>query len=147
MRKKGEGSFFSLTTPVRCAAKRMTGQSLYFPRVMMRTLAQVLTEEYSEHGVRGQRGRRRIDSPGTRAMPSVQNRPDLVIQPVKIAEAFWCPAPRTGRAGRVTSSTPFRQTKLLTPLSCDPGQAEGSNPHQCTAIKIARRSITLSQRL
>jgi NAD(P)-dependent dehydrogenase (short-subunit alcohol dehydrogenase family) len=31
--------------------KRMTGQSLYYPRVMMRTLAQVLTEEYSEHGV------------------------------------------------------------------------------------------------
>ena len=29
----------------------MTGQSLYYPRVMMRTLAQVLTEEYSEYGV------------------------------------------------------------------------------------------------
>jgi hypothetical protein len=29
----------------------MTGQSLYYPRVMMRTLVQVLTEEYSEHGV------------------------------------------------------------------------------------------------
>merc|ERR1719195_2007653 len=29
----------------------MTGQSLYYPRVMMRTLAQVLTEEYSQHGV------------------------------------------------------------------------------------------------
>ena len=26
---------------------------------------------------------------GTRAMPRVQNRPDLVINPVKIAEAFW----------------------------------------------------------
>ena len=31
--------------------KRYTGQPLYYPRVMMRTLAQVLTEEYSEHGV------------------------------------------------------------------------------------------------
>jgi len=30
-----------------------------------------------------------IDSPGTRAMPRVQNRPDLVINPVKIAEAFY----------------------------------------------------------
>ena len=29
----------------------MTGQSLYYPRVMMRALAQVLTEEYSEYGV------------------------------------------------------------------------------------------------
>ena len=47
----------------------MTGQSLYYPRVMMRTLAQVLTEEYSEHGVHVANividGL--IDSPGTRA--------------------------------------------------------------------------------
>jgi NAD(P)-dependent dehydrogenase (short-subunit alcohol dehydrogenase family) len=71
--------------------KRMTGQSLYYPRVMMRTLAQVLTEEYSEHGVHVANvvidGT--IDSPGTRAMPRNQNRPDLIINPVKIAEAFW----------------------------------------------------------
>jgi NAD(P)-dependent dehydrogenase (short-subunit alcohol dehydrogenase family) len=71
--------------------KRMTGQSLYYPRVMMRTLSQVLTEEYSEHGVHVANvvidGT--IDSPGTRAMPRVQNRPDLVINPVKIAEAFY----------------------------------------------------------
>ena len=69
----------------------MTGQSLYYPRVMMRTLAQVLTEEYSEHGVHVANvvidGT--IDSPGTRAMPRIQNRPDLIINPVKIAEAFW----------------------------------------------------------
>src|SRR5262245_43554869 len=44
MRKRGSGSFlisnnqFSLR-----GRKRLTGQSLYYPRVMMRTLAQVLT--------------------------------------------------------------------------------------------------------
>jgi len=69
----------------------MTGQSLYYPRGMMRTLAQVLTEEYSEHGVHVANvvidGT--IDSPGTRAMPRNQNRPDMIINPVKIAEAFW----------------------------------------------------------
>ena len=92
MRKKGEGSFFfSNNSSSLRGKKRMTGQSLYYPRVMMRTLAQVLTEEYSEHGVHVANvvidGT--IDSPGTRAMPRVQNRPDLVIDPVKIAEAFW----------------------------------------------------------
>jgi NAD(P)-dependent dehydrogenase (short-subunit alcohol dehydrogenase family) len=92
MRKKGEGSFFfSNNSSSLRGKKRMTGQSLYYPRVMMRTLAQVLTEEYSEHGVHVANvvidGT--IDSPGTRAMPRVQNRPDLVINPVKIAEAFY----------------------------------------------------------
>jgi NAD(P)-dependent dehydrogenase (short-subunit alcohol dehydrogenase family) len=92
MRKKGEGSFFfSNNSSSLRGRKRMTGQSLYYPRVMMRTLAQVLTEEYSEHGVHVANividGT--IDSPGTRAMPRNQNRPDLVINPVKIAEAFW----------------------------------------------------------
>ena len=56
-----------------------------------RTLAQVLTEEYSEHGVHVANvvidGT--IDSPGTRALPRNQNRPDMVINPVKIAEAFY----------------------------------------------------------
>src|ERR1700719_2162822 len=92
MRKKGQGSFFfSNNSSSLRGKKRMTGQSLYYPRVMMRTLAQVLTEEYSEHGVHvanividGS-----IDSPGTRAMPRVQNRPEMVINPVKIAEAFY----------------------------------------------------------
>ena len=69
----------------------MTGESLYYPRVMMRTLAQVLTEEYSEHGVHVANvvidGL--IDSPGTRALPKAQNRPDIVMNPVKIAEAFY----------------------------------------------------------
>ncbi len=92
MRRKGAGSFFfSNNASSLRGRKRMTGQSLYYPRVMMRTLAQVLTEEYSEHGVHVANvvidGT--IDSPGTRALPRNQNRPDLVINPVKIAEAFY----------------------------------------------------------
>ena len=92
MRKKGMGSFFfSNNSSSLRGKKRMTGQSLYYPRVMMRTLAQVLTEEYSEHGVHvanividGS-----IDSPGSRALPRNQNRTDLIINPVKIAEAYY----------------------------------------------------------
>jgi NAD(P)-dependent dehydrogenase (short-subunit alcohol dehydrogenase family) len=92
MRKKGAGScFFSNNSNSLRGRKRMTGQSLYYPRVMMRALAQVLTEEYSEHGVHVANvvidGT--IDSPGTRALPRNQNRPDLVINPLKIAEAFY----------------------------------------------------------
>ncbi len=92
MRKKGRGSFFfSNNSSSLRGKKRLTGQSLYYPRVMMRTLAQVLTEEYSEHGVHVANividGT--IDSPGTHALPRNQNRPDLVINPVKIAEAFY----------------------------------------------------------
>ena len=92
MRKKGEGSFFfSNNSKSLRGKKRYTGESLYYPRVMMRTLAQVLTEEYSEHGVHVANividGT--IDSPGTRALPKVQNRPELVMNPVKIAEGFW----------------------------------------------------------
>jgi NAD(P)-dependent dehydrogenase (short-subunit alcohol dehydrogenase family) len=92
MRKKGAGSFlFSNNSSSLRGKKRLTGQSLYYPRVMMRTLAQVLTEEYSEHGVHVANvvidGT--IDSPGTRAMPRNQNRPELIINPMKIADAFW----------------------------------------------------------
>jgi NAD(P)-dependent dehydrogenase (short-subunit alcohol dehydrogenase family) len=92
MRKKGAGSFlFSNNSKSLRGTKRNTGESLYYPRVMMRALSQVLTEEYSEHGVHVANvvidGT--IDSPGTRALPRVQNRPDLVINPVKIADAFW----------------------------------------------------------
>jgi NAD(P)-dependent dehydrogenase (short-subunit alcohol dehydrogenase family) len=92
MRKKRSGSFFfSNNSKSLRGKKRMTGESLYYPRVLMRALAQVLTEEYSEHGVHVANvvidGT--IDSPGTRALPRVQNRPELVINPVKIAEAFW----------------------------------------------------------
>ena len=92
MREKGQGSFLiSNNAQSLRGRKRMTGQSLYYPRVMMRTLAQVLTEEYSEFGVHianviidGT-----IDSPGTRAMPRSQQNPELVMNPVKIAEAFY----------------------------------------------------------
>jgi NAD(P)-dependent dehydrogenase (short-subunit alcohol dehydrogenase family) len=92
MRQKGKGSFFfSNNSSSLRGKKRLTGQSLYYPRVMMRTLAQVLTEEYSEHGVHVANividGT--IDSPGTRALPRNQNRPELIINPEKIAEAFW----------------------------------------------------------
>jgi len=92
MRKNGRGSFFfSNNSSSLRGKKRMTGQSLYYPRVLMRTLAQVLTEEYSEHGVHvanividGS-----IDSPGSRKLPRNANRRDLVINPVKIADAYW----------------------------------------------------------
>jgi NAD(P)-dependent dehydrogenase (short-subunit alcohol dehydrogenase family) len=92
MRKKGQGSFFfSNNSKSLRGAKRKTGESLYYPRVMMRTLAQVLTEEYSEHGIHVANvvidGT--IDSPGTRALPKVQNRPEIVMNPMKIAEAFY----------------------------------------------------------
>ena len=92
MRERGEGTIlisnnnFSLR-----GKKRYTGQSLYYPRVLMRALAQALTEEYSEHGVHvanvvidGM-----IDSPGTRATPHAQQNPDLLMNPVKIADAFY----------------------------------------------------------
>jgi NAD(P)-dependent dehydrogenase (short-subunit alcohol dehydrogenase family) len=92
MRQKGHGSFFfSNNSSSLRGRKRMTGQSLYYPRVMMRTVAQVLTEEYSEHGVHVANvvidGT--IDSPGTRALPKIRQNADLAMNPVKIAEAFW----------------------------------------------------------
>ena len=92
MRERGEGSFLiSNNSSSLRGRKRMTGQSLYYPRVMMRTLAQVLTEEYSEHGVHVANiiidGL--IDSPGTRALPRAQQQPEVVVNPVKIAEAFY----------------------------------------------------------
>src|SRR5215475_8250402 len=81
MRQKGAGSFFfSNNSKSLRGKKRYTGESLYYPRVMMRTLAQVLTEEYSEHGVHVANvvidGT--IDSPGTRALPKAQENPDLI---------------------------------------------------------------------
>jgi hypothetical protein len=57
----------------------------------MRTLAQVLTEEYSEHGVHianviidGT-----IDSPGTRALKASQTNLIRLIDPAMIADAFY----------------------------------------------------------
>ena len=92
MRERGEGSFLiSNNSSSLRGKKRYTGQSLYYPRVLMRTLAQALTEEYSEYGVHVANvvidGT--IDSPGTRAMPRSQQNPELLINPVKIADAFY----------------------------------------------------------
>lgn len=92
MRERGAGSFFFTNNASSLRGrKRMTGQSLYYPRVMMRTLAQVLTEEYSEHGVHVANivvdGL--IDSPGTRALPKAQSNPEIVMNPVSIADSFW----------------------------------------------------------
>ena len=92
MRRRGAGSFFFTNNAKSLrGTKRKTGESLYYPRVMMRALAQVLTEEYSELGVHVANvvidGT--IDSPGTRALPKARQNPDAVMSPVKIAEAFW----------------------------------------------------------
>ncbi len=92
MRKRGSGSFFFTNNAASLRGhKRLTGQSLYYPRVMMRTLAQVLTEEYSEFGVHvanvtidGS-----IDSPGTHALAKNQEHPERVMNPVSIADAFY----------------------------------------------------------
>ena len=92
MRERGRGSFLiSNNSSSLRGRKRHTGQSLYYPRVMMRALAQVLTEEYSEHGVHVANvvidGL--IDSPGTRSLPMAQRRPELIMDPVNIADAFY----------------------------------------------------------
>lgn len=92
MRERGSGSFLITNNAASLRGrKRRTGQSLYYPRVMMRTLAQVLTEEYSVHGVHVANvvidGL--IDSPGTRALPIAQQRPEIVMSPAAIADAFY----------------------------------------------------------
>lgn len=92
MRARGHGSFLITNNAASLRGrKRSTGQSLYYPRVMMRTLAQVLTEEYSEHGVHVANvivdGL--IDSPGTRALPIARKRPEIVMNPSAIADAFY----------------------------------------------------------
>ena len=92
MRERGSGSILiSNNASSLRGRKRYTGQSLYYPRVMMRTLAQALTEEYSEYGVHVANvvidGT--IDSPGTRATDRARQNPDLLVNPVSIAEAFY----------------------------------------------------------
>jgi NAD(P)-dependent dehydrogenase (short-subunit alcohol dehydrogenase family) len=92
MRQAGQGTILISNNAASLRGrKRYTGQSLYYPRVMMRTLAQVLTEEYSEHGVHVANividGL--IDSPGTRALPMAQKRPEATMDPEKIADAFF----------------------------------------------------------
>lgn len=92
MRAAGRGTFLITNNAASLRGrKRYTGQSLYYPRVMMRALAQVLTEEYSEYGVHVANvvvdGL--IGSPGTHALPVAQKRPEVVMNPEKIAEAYW----------------------------------------------------------
>ena len=92
MRTRGSGSFLLTNNAASLRGrKRLTGQSLYYPRALLRTLAQVLTEEYSEYGVHVANvvidGL--IDSPGTRALPIARERPQVVIDPVKLADAFY----------------------------------------------------------
>jgi NAD(P)-dependent dehydrogenase (short-subunit alcohol dehydrogenase family) len=92
MRRAGSGSFFFTNNQYSLRGKkRSTGESLYYPRVLMRALAQVLTEEYSEHGVHvanvvidGY-----IDSPGTRALAIAQQDPRILLDPTKIADAYF----------------------------------------------------------
>ena len=92
MRERGSGSFLITNNAASLRGrKRKTGQSLYYPRVMMRTLAQVLTEEYSIHGVHVANvivdGL--IDSPGTRALPVARKHPEIIMNPMAIADAFF----------------------------------------------------------
>ena len=92
MRKRGQGSFLITNNAASLRGrKRRTGESLYYPRVMMRTLAQVLTEEYSAFGVHVANvvvdGL--IDSPGTRALPMARSKPEMIINPAAIADAFY----------------------------------------------------------
>ena len=92
MRERGAGSFLITNNPAALRGrKRETGQSLYYPRVMMRHLAQVLSEEYGEHGVHVANvivdGL--IDSPGTRALGFAQKHPEYIIDPAAIADAYW----------------------------------------------------------
>lgn len=92
MRERGSGSFLITNNAASLRGrKRHTGQSLYYPRVMLRTLAQVLTEEYSELGVHVANvvvdGL--IDSPGTRALGLAKKRPEIIMNPAAIADAFY----------------------------------------------------------
>ena len=92
MRRKGAGSFFFSNNPSCLRGhKRKTGESLYYPRVMQRTLAQVLTEEYSELGVHVANviidGL--IDSPGTRGLMKDPRHAGAIMNPDKIADAFY----------------------------------------------------------
>lgn len=88
MRRRGSGSFFLTNNASSLRGrKRNNGQSLYYPRGLMRTLAQVLTEEYSPHGVHVANivvdGT--IDSPGTR----LKSAPERLVNPAAIADAYY----------------------------------------------------------
>ena len=66
--------------------------------------SQVLTEEYSEHGVHVANiiidGL--IDSPGTRALPVAQRRPEIIMSPAAIADAYWSVRPRARPSVRLS---------------------------------------------
>lgn len=92
MRRNGRGTFlFSNNQYSLRGRKRHTGESLYYPRTMMRALAQALTEEYSSHGIHVANvvvdGF--IDSPGTRALEQFRNAPERLIDTAGIADAFF----------------------------------------------------------
>lgn len=92
MRERGSGSFLVTNNPSSLRGrKRRPGESLYYPRTMLRTLVQVLTEEYSEHGIHVANviidGL--IDSPGTRALPYAKAHPERVMDPAAIADAYY----------------------------------------------------------
>lgn len=104
MREAGAGTLlFTNNAASLRGHKRRTGQSLYYPRAMIRALAQVLTEEYSGFGVHvasviidGM-----IDSPGTHALPTAgddpdkrtmpffEEHPERLMDPEQIAKAFF----------------------------------------------------------
>ena len=91
-RERGYGSlFFSNNNYGLRGKQRAPGMSVYFPRVMMRTIAQTLVEEYTKFGIHianitidGL-----IDSPGTRELPNAKKNPDIIINPMSIANAYW----------------------------------------------------------
>lgn len=92
MRARAEGAvFFSNNQYSLRGRKRNTGESLYYPRTMMRALAQALTEEYSSLGVHVANvvvdGF--IDSPGTRALPAFAGAGDRLISPTAVAESVF----------------------------------------------------------
>ncbi|RDE08702.1 SDR family oxidoreductase [Pelagibacterium lacus] len=91
MRKRGSGAIF-FTNNASClrGRKRRFGESLYYPRTQLRALAQVLTDEYTEHGIHvanvivdGQ-----IDSPGTRALSSGEDKGANLVSPAAVADGF-----------------------------------------------------------
>ncbi len=94
MRRAGKGSFFLTNNQYSLHGRmRRTGESLYYPRTLMRTLAQALTEEYSQYGVHianvvidGM-----IDSPGTRHYGAGVYKPDTeqMLDPTRIADAYF----------------------------------------------------------
>ena len=87
MRRKGAGTILFSNNPSSLRGrKRRTGESLYYPRIMMRALSQALTEEYTEHGVHVANviidGA--IDAPGIRGVYA-----GAPMNPARIADAFW----------------------------------------------------------